>query len=639
MEYKCNYFLGNDPTEWYTDVPNYEAIVLKDIYPGIDLKYSGDGNGQAAYEFVVTPGADISQIKVAYEGAEETSIAADGRLIVKTKWGDMVAAIKSPTNGVLSATGSFSQLSEKTIGFEADGASRRALGMLGVTLSYSAYLRAGGEDYGFAIAVDGSGCAYVTGFTSSTDFPILNPYQATYQSGFGDAFVTKLSSSGYSLIYSTFLGGGGCDEGYDIAVDNSGNAYVTGETRSSDFPTLNPYQTNQDSTDAFVTKLSSSGASLIYSTYLGGESDDAGRGIAVDGSGNAYVTGCTGSSDFPALNPYQTDQGNWDVFVTKFSSSGNSLVYSTYLGGEEYDDGLSIAIDGSGDAYVTGYTISTNFPTLNPYQTYISGGYFGEDAFVTRLSNTGNSLVYSTYLGGGSDDDGRGIAVDGSGDAYVTGYTRSSDFPTLNPYQTYQGPTGYDDVFVTKLSNSGNVLIYSTYLGGEDQDEGRDIAIDVGGNAYVTGRTNSSNFPTLNPYQTFQGYNDVFVAKLSSSGDNLIYSTYLGGGQWDEGMGIAIDGSGNAYVAGFTGFPDFRTLNPYHTTYQGGMDYWGDVFVTKLNAFFPYLCGDASADATVDISDAVYLIAYIFSGGPAPNPLVYRVRNHVTYCAASGTLS
>jgi len=589
MEYKCNYFLGNDPTQWHTDVPNYEAITLRDIYPGIDVKYSGDGGGQAAYEFIASPSADVSQIKVAYEGAEETSLDSDGRLTLKTKWGDMIAAIESPTSGVLSGSASFSQLSDKTVGFEADrstplttgGASRQALGTLGVTLSYSTYLGGGDHDIGDAISVDGNGYAYVTGYTTSSDFPTLNPYQ-THQGNY-DVFVTKLSSSGNSLIYSTCLGGAGNDYGFGIAVDGSGNAYVTGVTWSSNFPTVNPYQTFQGGWDVFVTKLSSSGNSLIYSTYLGGGSDEEGMSIAVDGSGNAYVTGYTGSSNFPTLNPYQTWPGDWyhnDVFVAKLSSSGNSLIYSTYLGGGLEDEGHAIAVDGSGNAYVTGFTSSSNFPTLNPYQTYQGGYYY--DVFVTKLNSSGNSLIYSTYLGGGNDDEGYGIAVDGGGNAYAMGYTYSSDFPTLSPYQTYQGPSGYSDAFVTKLSSSGNSLMYSTYLSGGGGDYGRGIAVDGSGNAYVTGYTQSSNFPTLNPYQaTLQGTQDAFVTKLSSSGNSLTYSTYLGGGDWDWGISIAIDGSGNAYVTGQTGSSDFPTLNPYQMCQGCGYDS-PDAFVTKL---------------------------------------------------------
>ena len=613
MEYKCNYFIGNDPAKWHTDVPNYEAITLNDIYPGIDLKYSGEGNGQAAYEFIAAPGADISQVKVAYEGAEETSLDVDGRMVLKTKWGDMLAAINPTADATGLASPRFVANAEKapSIAGESQSLSGTKSGTL--TLNYSTYLGGESDDYGDGIAVDCEGNAYVTGHTYSYNFPIKSAYDSIYN-GSHDVFVTKFSSSG-TLIYSTYLGGESTDDGFGIAVDIAGNAYVTGRTRSRYFPTQNPYQTYRGASglyDVFVTKLSSSGNNLIYSTFFGGGSSDGGASIAVDGSGNAYVVGTTSSSDFPILNPYQaTFQGGGDVFVTKLSNSGNSLIYSTYLGGGAWDEGEGITVDGCGCAYLTGMTGSFNFPTQNPYQT-IQGG---QDAFVTKLSSSGNNLIYSTYLGGGDNEGGNSIEIDGNGNAYVTGHTWSSDFPTLNPYQTDQG---YDDAFVTKLSSSGNSLIYSTYLGGGSNDGGASIAVDGSGNAYVVGRTSSSDFPTLNPYQaTFQGGGDVFVTKLSNSGASLIYSTYLGGGSDDEGWGIAIDGSGNAYVTGDIHSSNFPTQNAYQTGIQG----YVDAFVTKLSWTSEYDCGDVNTDEQVDLLDAVFMINYIFVGGPAPQSL------------------
>ncbi len=487
LEYKCNYFLGNDPAKWHTDVPNYEAITLKDIYPGIDLKYSGDVNGQAAYEFMATAEADrssqgeniplsrgvrgvsFSQIKVEYEGAESTSLDDAGNLILHTKWGDMIAAMNSP----------------RPVG---EGSGVRAV------LSSSAT------------------CAWWTSL-STTSPPDL---------AHGDVCQARasLGTSSVGLVYSTYLGGGSIDWGERIAVDGSGNAYVTGLTLSTNFPTLNPYQTDQGDFDVFVTKLSSAGNSLIYSTYLGGENYDRGNGIAVDASGYAYVTGTAFSDNFPTQNPCQgAFQGYVDVFVTKLSSTGNSLIYSTYLGGTGADQGYAIAVDIGGNAFVTGYTESSDFPTQNPCDASYNGGTYYGDVFVTKLSSAGNSLIYSTYLGGTGDDQGYAITVDIGCNAFVTGYTESSDFPTLKPYQATL--SGYLDAFVTKLSNSGNSLIYSTYLGGENRDNGSGIAVDGSGNAYVTGLTTSSNFPTLNPYQaTSHGYQDAFVTELYFDGAN-----------------------------------------------------------------------------------------------------------------------
>ena len=627
MEYRCNYFLGNDPSKRHTDVPNYEAITLKDIYPGIDVKFSGDGNGQAAYEFIVAPGADIAQVKVAYEGADETSIDADGRMILHTKWGDMTAAMKSPTDGVLSGNTSCAWWTSSSITSSSDLAHvdiRQVLaGQSGtLSLSYSTYLGGGGNEEGEGIAVDDRGNAYVTGWTQSSDFPTQNPYQ-THRGG-GDVFVTKLSPSG-TLIYSTYLGGSNEDYGYGIAIYSSGEAYLTGTTGSSDFPTLNPYQTDQGGGDVFVTKLSGSGDSLLYSTYLGGEGGDYGRGIAVDGSGNAYVTGYTLSSNFPTLNPYQSANqgGSWgyDAFVTKLNSSGNSLIYSTYLGGESDDYGNGITVDDSGDAYMTGATSSSDFPTLNPLQAY-QGGYWGCNAFVSKLGSNGNNLIYSTFLGGNSADWGASITIDGDHNVYVTGGTSSLDFPTLNPYQTSQGGHGYwqYDAFVAKLASSGTSLIYSTYLGGRYDDYGRGIAVDGGGNACVTGMTLSPDFPVLNPSQSFPGYgiSDAFVTKLNANGNIPLYSTYLGGIDYDEGLGIAVDDVGNACVTGNTFSSDFPILNPYQGTDQGGSC---DAFVTKLSWTPNYPCGDVNTDEQVNLIDAVFLINYIFVGGPAPQQL------------------
>lgn len=618
MEYRCNYFIGNDPSKWRTDVPNYEAITLHNVYDGIDLCFSGGQGGELVYHYAVTPGADRNQIRLEYDGSGGTSLDNAGRIIPRTGWGEVTGLLASPSDGGNLDSGWISQTLVGVRHPNDGGSTLEKRDPQTIELIYSTYLGGGSWDCGYdahlntlgpAIAVDSCGNAYVTGWTFSSDFPTENPYQTAQ--GNWDAFVTKLSVSGSNLIYSTYLGGESYDYGFDIAVDGSGNAYVTGRTESSNFPTQNPYQmSSQGDVDVFVTKLSVSGNSLIYSTYLGGQGSDRGLGIAIDGNGYAYVSGFTDSGDFPTQNPFQVNQGDDDAFVTKLSISGSSLIYSTYLGGGNRDASYGIAADDSGYAYVTGCTESSDFPTQNPYQVHKDSF----DVFVTKLSVSGNSLVYSTYLGGGGDDCGYGIEVDGSGNVYVTGISSNSDFPTQNPYQTYQG--GFD-AFVTKLSSSGNDLIYSTYLGGESYDYGLGIAVDGSGNAYVTGITSSSDFPTENPYQADQGDWDVFVTKLTSSGGSLIYSTYLGGESHDYGRGIAVDASGNAYATGVTWSLDFPTQNPYQTDQS-----FEDVFVTKLGEIAPYVCGDADADATVNISDVVHLIGYIFGGGPGPDPLL-----------------
>jgi hypothetical protein len=442
------------------------------------------------------------------------------------------------------------------------------------------------------IAVDGAGNAYVTGQTPSTDFPTTNPLQMSNGGGgfFGDAFVTKINAAGTGRLYSTYLGGSSDDIGGRIAVDGAGNAYVTGSTNSTNFPTTNPLQaSNGGGKDTFVTKINAAGLALVYSTYLGGSGDDAGAGIAVDGAGNAYVTGYTNSTNFPTANPLQASNGggiNGDAFVTKINAAGSALVYSTYLGGSGNDSCASIAVDGSGNAYVTGTTSSPNFPTTNPLQASYGGGL--QDAFVTKINATGSAVVYSTYLGGGGQDSGTSIAVDSVGNAYVTGLTLSLNFPTANPLQASIASGLTPDAFVTKINAAGSALVYSTFLGGSGFDAGYAIAVDGSGNAYVAGYTESINlhpftpFPIINPIQaSFGGGNsDAFVTKINAAGSAFVYSTYLGGSGNDGGYAIAVDGSGNAHVTGYTNSTNFPTANPIQASNPGGFD----AFVLSISA-------------------------------------------------------
>jgi hypothetical protein len=384
----------------------------------------------------------------------------------------------------------------------------------GSALVYSTYLGGSGSECGNGIAVDSAGNAYVTGSTTSTDFPTMNPLQSAF-GGNQDAFVAKVNPDGSTLVYSTYLGGIGQDFGTGIAVDSSGNAYVTGYTYSKNFPTMNPLQLANGGPDAFVAKFNPTGSALVYSTYLGGSATDFGTSIAADNSGNAYVMGNTNSTDFPTRNPLQpaNNGGAYDAFVAALNPTGSALVYSTYLGGSGYDSAADIAVDSAGNAYVTGGTSSTDFPTINPLQPSNGGG--SADAFAAKLNPTGSALIYSTYLGGSGDDGGSGIAVDNSGNAYIIGTTGSTDFPAVNPFQPGYGG-GNSDAFVAKLNPAGSALVYSSYLGGSADDWGSAIAVDTSGNTYVTGFTTSTNFPTMNPVQPAYGGGsyDAFVAMI-----------------------------------------------------------------------------------------------------------------------------
>jgi hypothetical protein len=485
--------------------------------------YSGNQR-RLKYTFYLEPGADATQIEMTYDGIESLSVDDDtGELVIQTQWCPKMRDAKpvayQEIDGVRREVSiSFRLIDEKKVGFAVGNYDPKF--RLTIDPGYSTYLGGSGSDYGYGIAVDSSGNAYVVGHTTnSTNFPTQSPFQGTYGGGNYDAFVTRLNISGSALEYSTYLGGSNWDEGFGIAVDSSGNAYVTGRTYSTNFPTQNPYQGTHGGggLDAFVTKLNSAGSALSYSTYLGGSGDDGGFDIAVDSSGNAYVAGYTFSTNFPTQNPYQDSKGgDVDAFVTRLNISGSTLEYSTYLGGSSYDYGIGIAVDSLGNTYVTGKTYSTNFPTQSPYQDSNGGGF---DAFVTRLNISGSALSYSTYLGGSDYDYGFGIAVDSSGNTYVAGYTTSTNFPTQSPYQgTFGG--GYSDTFVTKLNISGSALEYSTYLGGNSDDGGSSIAVDSSGNAYVVGHTASTNFPTQSPYQgTFGGGSyDAFIASFFSDG-------------------------------------------------------------------------------------------------------------------------
>ncbi len=585
---KSNYFRGNDPSKWRSNVSQYAKVRYRNVYPGVDVVYYGN-QGQVEHDFIVAPGADPSAIRLGFEGAEKLSIDAQGALVLASKEGEVhlqKPVIYQEVEGVRKEIrGGYRLKGSNQVGFELGEYDSAKPLIIDPALVYSTYLGGSNGEIGKGIAVDAAGNAYVTGRTSSTDFPTTpGAFQTTF-GGFDDAFVTKLNPEGSELVYSTYLGGSDEDAALAIAVDSSGNAYVTGETFSTNFPTTpDAFQTTLGgASDAFVTKLNLAGSDLVYSTYLGGTRNDSGEAIGVDSTGNAYVAGETISADFPTTpDAFQTtfsDTPFFDAFVTKLNLADSDLVYSTYLGGSLNDVASGIAVDSSGNAYVTGETRSTDFPTTpEALQTTLGGA---SDAFVTKLDPTGSGLLYSTYLGGSAGDRSFAIAVDTTGNTYVTGDTRSTDFPTTtDAFQTALG--GASDAFVTKLNPTGSSLVYSTYLGGAFNDSGKAIAVDSASNAYVTGETSSSNFPTTpDAFQTdFGGVADAFVTKLNAAGSDLVYSTYLGGSGSDRGGGIAVDGAGNAYVTGETFSTNFPTTpGAFQTTFGG----FADAFVAKIN--------------------------------------------------------
>ena len=569
---KANFFIGNDSAGWETDIPTYGAIRYKDLYPGVDLVFKGR-EGYLKHELVVSPGADPAQIVMTYSGQDNLSLMEDGSVQLRTAAGnltDSAPVCYQEIDGRRDMVeGGYRLVGENKIGFEVGDYDQSHSLVIDPALVYSTYLGGSSRDSGIGIAVDGSGNAYITGETDSTNFPTKNPIQASYAGDY-DAFIAKIDVDGSALVYSTYFGGSSYDFGYDIAVDGSGNAYITGETYSANFPTKNPIQASYAGVrDAFVAKIDVDGSALVYSTYFGGSSYDFGYDIAVDGSGNAYITGETDSTNFPTKNPIQESMaGLRDAFVAKIDADGAALVYSTYLGGNSHDYGSGIAVDGSGNAYITGYTFSDDFPTKNPIQESKAGDY---DAFVAKIDADGSALVYSTYLGGSGSDHGSSIALDGSGNAYIIGQTDSTNFPTKNPIQ--ESMAGLRNAFVAKIDADGSALVYSTYLGGISYDYGNGIAVDGSGNAYIIGYTTSDNFPIKDPIQESKvGDWDAFVAKIDADGSALVYSTYLGGSSRDFGNGIAVDGSGNAYITGETSSANFPTKDPIQASNAGIRD-------------------------------------------------------------------
>lgn len=616
LTWNSNYFIGGSPSEWRTGVPNYGKIRFDEIYDGIDLVYYGT-RSHIEYDFILKPSIDPSKILLRYDLGENSgnslAINPAGELVVKTPLGDIIERTPycyQTINGKQTAVPVAYRIVDpvaNTFGFEIGSYDSNRELCIDPELSYSTFLGGSGDDYGYGIALDDSGNAYVTGMTWSLTYPITSGGYDTSYNDSTDVFVTKLNANGTALVYSCFLGGGGADVGWGIAVDDLGNAYITGEAGSGYPATSGAFDTTiNGGYDAFVTKLNTNGSALVYSTFLGGSSYDGGQRIAVDVSGNAYVTGGTISSNYPTTNgAFDTSSnGNYDAFVTKLNASGTALVYSTFLGGSGYDEGQGIAIDASRNVYVTGGTSSSAYPvTSGSYNVNPSGGF---DAFVTKLNTTGASLVYSTFFGGSDNDKGNGIAVDGVGNAFVTGYTRSANFPvTSGAYDTsFNG--GTNDPFVTKVNVAGTALVYSTFLGGSGYDEGYDIAIDGSGNVYVVGYTLSSDYPVTDAaYDTsVNGDKDVFVTELNGSGTGLIYSSFLGGSGADVGKGIAVGDSCKVFVTGYatSGYP--TTNGAYDTGFNGG-EY--DAFVTKLN-----LVSDISA---VESSPVTFMVSQ-----PYPNP-------------------
>ncbi|HTS47764.1 MAG TPA: SBBP repeat-containing protein [Bryobacteraceae bacterium] len=608
-----NYFIGNDPGKWHSSVPGYAQIAYRDVYPGIDLVYRGSQR-QLEFDFIVRPGSKPDSIRLAFDGADQLSVDGQGNVRLEAGAGHLIlhkpVLYQESARGRIPIEGRFVRAGKTEIAFNVAkyDDSKPLVVDPALEISYATLFGGSGDEAAFGIAVDGGGNAYIAGTTSSaSDLPTLSAAYASYGGGTSDYFVTKFNSTGTALVYSTYLGGSGNETGNPgiiggianytgiLAVDPSGNAYVTGYTTSANFPTTtNAYMQTLASSatqDAFVTEISPSGSSLLYSTYLG---DTIGAsyplGIAADNAGNAYITGLTISNTLPVTaNAYSSvgvTFGNFFLgFLSKFNTtlSGTaSLAYSSYIGGSN-NEGVSVAVDNSGNAYVGGELFvvagsgAGTIPAVNAIQ---SSGGGAQDGFVEKFSTTAPfRLVWSTYMGGSGLDYVQKVALDTTG-VYLAGSTASTDFITTSgAFQTaFGGGGGTGDGFVTKLSLDGQTRLYSTYIGGTGADQIFDMAIDSVRNVYLTGTTQSPNFPQINTLPPTASPGSQFVLELNSAGSALTYSTLLPSGP--QIQSLAADPSGNVYIAGQTstaaGFP--ATFGAYQSALKGN----SDAFLAKL---------------------------------------------------------
>ena len=600
---KTNYFIGSDPRRWKTNLPNYAKVKYSGVYPGVDLVFYGNQN-LLEYDFTVSPGVDPRVITLGFDGITDMRVDEKGDLILRTHAGEIRQSrpvVYQQIDGARRMIpASYLIKGKKQIAFQIENYDRSKPLVIDPTLAFSTLLGGTGSDRGNGIAVDSAGNAYITGSTDSTNFPVTAGAFQTARAGLfvnDDAFVTKMNSTGTALIYSTYFGGDNRDAGNDIAVDGAGNAYITGLTEGGIPTTPGAFKTSPVGGDEFEAFAMKLNATGTALVYSTYLGPGTGSGITIDTAGNAYITG-QAAPNFPTTpGAFQTvSGGSSDAFVTKLNSTGTAQVYSTFLGGSGFDSASEIAIDALGNAYVTGGA-DAGFPvTAGAFQTTFNGGG-GGDAFVTKLNSTGTALVYSTFLGGSGRDAGLGIAVNSAGNAYVTGSTDSSNFPvTAGAFQSVTA-TG-NDAFVTELSVAGNSLAYSTYLGGDGFDLGTDIAVDTAGNASVIGLTDSTNFPTADAIQSAcGGNNDAFVTRLNPTGTGLVFSSYLGGSNSDAGFSIAVDAAGSIYLTGSTSSTDFPTTpGAFQTVFGGGNS---DAFVTKIvfSNFDVCLVDDGNGDS------------------------------------------
>ncbi len=599
LETRSNYLIGNDANKWRVGIPNFDRVLLRNVYPGIDLTYYGQ-QGDLEYDFVVAPGSDPRCIRIKFAGARQLRLSG-GDLLLRMSDGELrlhkplVYQVRQDGKK-LPITGHFRLTNHNEVTFEIGHYDPRRATVIDPGLVYSSYLGGSGRDEALGIAVGKDGSAYVVGSTTSSDFPVSRSgMQSSIGRGESSVFVTKLNPSGDAIEYSTYLGGSQRSTGAAIAVNQNGEAYITGSTYSPDFPVTHGVMqpNNAGNMDAFIAELSADGSQLLYSTYLGGSGEDEAHALALDASGNAFVAGSTFSNDFPS-NAVRNHANCGaapcrQAFVARVNPTASAADYATFIGGSGDTSASSIALDLSGAAYIAGDTAAKDFPaTTASFLTHASdhseclvvGGKCG-DVFVAKLSSLG-TVLYATNIGGSGDQHANAIAVDEAGAAYVTGGTDSKDFPiTSGAFRSVPSP-GTTKAFIFKVNPVGSTLEFSTLLGGQQEDEGKSIALDTTRHVYVAGRTSSSLFPTTaDAFQNrLTGKSAGFLSRLDSSGAKLEYSTFFGGSGSDVATAVALDSAGNIYLAGSTDSIDFPLLKPLQKNLTGERN----AFVAKFGA-------------------------------------------------------
>ncbi|MGA1819375.1 MAG: fibronectin type III domain-containing protein [Thermoplasmatota archaeon] len=623
LPWRSNFFLGNDPSNWRAGVPNYAEVVYEDVWDDIDIVYRATDIG-LKYDLILRPGSDPDDISLKIEGSDGHPRSIGGALEIPLAPGLMVVDGGLDvfySDEVHEKIASSILVEGNTYRFELDAYDPSRTVVID-PLIYSTFLGGIGWEEGWDMDLDSEGCAYLSRYTASVDFPVTSgSYDTTHNGGDWDVYVTKLNATGDGLRYSTFIGGSGFDTGVAITVDRYGFAYVGGVTDSTDFPiTPGAYDNTLDSEnkDIFMLKLGQNGESLQYSTFFGGGGEDAVHRITADDEGYVFFAGMTASTDLPVTpgcydNTY--NGGLNDAFAARLTPGGNSLVFSTYLGGSGDDKAFGIDIDDKGSPYIFGELSSKDFPTTpGAFDNSHNGGEW--DCFLSKLTPQGNSLVYSTYIGGGKNEQAQGIKVDSEGYAYLTGATTSGSFPlSAGAFDRSQG--GARDAFVTKVNISGDIIIYSTFLGDDNDEVGYGIDVDHEGYAYVVGTTESRNFPVTDfvLYRTSRGNVDIFITKVNRQGTGLRYSTYYGGNGDDMGTGIAVDRNSCATITGTTNSHNFPTSEgAFEETYVGGLY---DVFAVSLNMStiptHPRALKAQYGDSRIDLS----WIEPLDAGGPA----------------------